>query len=647
MDRKIFMTLPLKFLVGLFVLYGFNLPSVSAGADLATQQRAEIVANLNPAPQSITFSDGDISLTTGINLIGTQTADAAAVANLTAFLQARQFKLNETYDAASTTIVLGEHGEESAALHTQMKSLGIKEPLRRQAEGYLLVSVQNGQSAGTILIEGADEAGTFYGVQTLKQLLTFGGDKFPQLRIVDYPVMKERGVVEGFYGNPWTHQDRLAQLNFYGANKLNTYIYAPKDDPYHRAKWREAYPKSKMAGMQELINTAKANKVDFVFAVSPGNDISFDGAQGEKDFQALLKKFESLYAMGVRSFAVFYDDIADKSAVKQAAVLNRVNQDFVQKKGDVKPLWTVPTEYYTQDMADAEQKAKPYTKDFAATLDKDIIVMYTGPAVVCESISKADIRFVGELYGRKMAIWWNYPVTDYLTNQLALGPIYGLKKDLAPHTDYFVMNPMEHAELSKITLFTGADYGWNPADYAQAASWEKAMQSLYGDLAADMRIFADHSTRMDNSWAHTGRQDAGEMRALMDTLWQKLSAGERAKEEIEKLHMEFNAMERAYNRLKKQLPEEDLTQCAPQLELFGTLAAADRTALAMVEAKLAGDQHRYEKLQVETKENQRIIAATKARLSTKTAIAFIEEALRFTDYAHVLSDGPTSILIKE
>lgn len=631
MGRKIFMACAISVLAGTLFSYGFHWPPASAEQDFANPQRTKITLGLSPAPQSVNFTDGDMVLTPKINLVGVESADQAAVDNLIAFLTSRQFEVNEKYEAASTTIVLGEHSNKSPELHAKMQSLGIKEPLNRQAEGYLLVSMQKGRAPGTILIEGADGAGTFYGVQTLKQLIATGNQQIPQLRIADYPVMKARGIVEGFYGNPWTHEERLAQLRFYGENKLNTYIYAPKDDPYHRAKWREAYPKSKMAGMQELINTAIANKVEFVFAISPGNDISFDGAKGEKDFAALIKKFESLYAMGVRSFAVFYDDITDKSASKQAAVLNRVNREFIQKKGDVKPLLTVPTEYYTQDMVDAAQAVKPYTKDFAAALDKDIVVMYTGPAVVCEGISEADIRFVGDLYGRKMAIWWNYPVTDYLTNQLALGPIDGLEKDLVPYTDYFLMNPMEHAELSKITLATGADYGWNPAGYAQAVSWERALKNLYGDLAADMRIFADHSTRMDNQWAHTGREDAAETRALMDTLWQKLSAGQNAKVEIEKLHSAFNAMERAYTRLKRELPEEDLAQCAPQLELFGILAATDRTALAMVEAKLAGDQQNYERLKAKTKEKQIAIAATKARLSEKTAIAFLEEALQFTD----------------
>ena len=159
-----------------------------------------------------------------------------------------------------------------------------------------------------------------------------------EAEVSDEPTMATRGTIEGFYGNPWTHEDRLSQIEFYGDYKMNTYIYAPKDDPYHREQWREPYPQSEMDRMQELIDTANESKVDFVFALSPGIDIQFGGEAGEADYQALVNKCQSLYDMGVRSFAIFFDDISNKDGVAQASLLNRFNEEFVQEKGDVKPL---------------------------------------------------------------------------------------------------------------------------------------------------------------------------------------------------------------------------------------------------------------------------------------------------------------------
>ena len=55
-----------------------------------------------------------------------------------------------------------------------------------------------------------------------------------------------RGIVEGFYGKPWTQEQRIDMMAFCEAHRLNAYIYAPKDDPYHREKWREPYPEAQI-----------------------------------------------------------------------------------------------------------------------------------------------------------------------------------------------------------------------------------------------------------------------------------------------------------------------------------------------------------------------------------------------------------------
>ena len=106
----------------------------------------------------------------------------------------------------------------------------------RKSEGYFLKIEKD-----CIVIAGADERGAYYGVQTLAQLLAL--DKLPLVEVTDYPDVPYRGVVEGFYGAPWSQEARIRQLDFYGRNKMNVYIYGPKDDPYHRTpNWRKPYP---------------------------------------------------------------------------------------------------------------------------------------------------------------------------------------------------------------------------------------------------------------------------------------------------------------------------------------------------------------------------------------------------------------------
>lgn len=596
-----------------------------------------------PVPKKMTTTGQELQMTDSVNIEGTKTADADAVKELREFLQENEIQINETAKEQDTTIILGEAGDDLKALADAKERLNMESADKLGEEGYVMAVDRDDLAGGTIVIEGKSGDGTFYGVQTLKQLTekTENGVAVAEAVIKDEPTMSVRGSIEGFYGTPWSHEDRLSQIEFYGDQKLNTYIYAPKDDVYHREQWRVPYPETEMKRMQDLIDTSKENKVDFVFSLSPGNDIHFDGAEGEADYQALVKKCQSLYDMGVRSFAIFFDDIANKDGKKQAELLNRFNKEFIQAKGDIKPLITVPTEYDSNVMG-LGSGVNQYTKDFAGTLDKSVKVLWTGSAVVPEGIDVANAQKVKEVYGDRMGIWWNYPCTDYIKEKLALGPIYGLDKGLEKEVDFLVMNPMEHAELSKITLATGADYAWNTAAYDYEKSFETAIDELYGELAPYMYTFANHSSRLVAGWASTGRVDAPAVRELMDVTMKKVARGEDAAKEIEALNQEFNQMVLAADTLKAKLPAEELSHCSANLDKLKALGENDKVALELFVEKNAADRDE-EKVQALTAQlNQKMSSLQSGKLvSEQTALAFIREVLDYSiepDAAFEVSD---------
>lgn len=435
------------------------------------------------------------------------------------------------------------------------------------------------------------------------------------------------GVVEGFYGTPWSQQDRLSMLEFMGAHHLNMYVYAPKDDPYHREKWREAYPPKEMQRLQQLIRTAHDNNVEFVFAISPGLDMKFTGSEGQADLRALIQKFDTLYAAGVRQFAVLFDDIQNKDALRQVKVLNEVNRAFIHKHADVKPLFTVPTEYFSEDMIE-KGKVKPYTAAMAKNLDTDIQVLYTGSGVVAEAVTLEDIQKIEQVYQRKMSIWCNYPVTDYMRTKLALGPMVGMAPGVASHTAAFLMNPMEHAELSRIALATGADYAADPSAYDPEASWRKALTEEYGPLADDMRAFAEHSQHMENDWAKAGRPDAPVMRQHMNELWQALRSGQESSASQLVLKRDFSDLTAALQRIEQNLPPKQLDQIHPQLQLLQQLTAADQTALLLVQAQTTGMPHAADVLGRRlAHEKSALLPEKTAIISEKTAAAFLQETL--------------------
>lgn len=588
--------------------------------------------NIVPVPKKMSTTGQELQMTDSVNIEGTKTADADAVRELKEFLKENEIQINETANKQDTTIILGESGDDLEALAQAKERLKMESTDKLNEEGYVMAVDEDDSAGGTIVIEGKSGDGTFYGVQTLKQLTdkTEKAVTVAEAVIKDEPTMSVRGSIEGFYGTPWSHEDRLSQIEFYGDQKLNTYIYAPKDDLYHRERWRDPYPETEMQRMQDLIDTSKENKVDFVFSLSPGIDIRFDGAEGEADYQALVKKCQSLYDMGVRSFAIFFDDIENKDGKKQAELLNRFNKEFIQAKGDIKPLITVPTEYDSNVMGLASTVNK-YTKEFAATLDKSIKVLWTGSAVVPEGIDVANAQKVKEVYGDRMGIWWNYPCTDYITEKLALGPIYGLDKGLENEVDFLVMNPMEHAELSKITLATGADYAWNTAAYDYEKSFETAIDELYGELAPYMYTFANHSSRLVAGWASTGRADAPAVRELMDTTMKKVARGEDATKEIEALNQEFDQMVLAADTLKAKLPAEELSHCSGNLDKLKALGENDKVALELFVEKNAAERDE-EKVQALTAQlNQKMGSLQSGKLvSEQTALAFIKEVLDYS-----------------
>lgn len=356
-----------------------------------------------------------------------------------------------------------------------------------------------------IQITGYDERGVFYGIQTLKQLLNSpiaSDGTLPYLEIKDYPDLPLRGVVEGFYGTPWSHEVRLSLIDLYGDYKMNTYIYGPKDDPYHSApNWRLPYPENEAENIKDLINACNENYVDFVWAIHPGQDIKWN----EEDYNNLLNKFQMMYDLGVRSFAIFFDDISGEGTNpnKQTELLNRLNTDFVKVKGDVSSLIVCPTDY-TKLWANPTPQGSLVT--YGNTLDEGIEVFWTGDAV-CSDLTKSTMDWVNSRIKRPAFYWWNYPVTDYVRHIIMQGPVYGLETTLtANDVSGVVSNPMEHGEASKLALYGVADYTWNMADYNPLGNWERAFEVLTPEVKDAYRTFAIHSAdtetgyRRDESW---------------------------------------------------------------------------------------------------------------------------------------------------
>lgn len=371
-----------------------------------------------------------------------------------------------------------------------------------------------------------------------------------------------RGVVEGFYGTPWTWEQRQDMVKFIGNLGMNAYIYAPKDDPYHREKWREPYPFSQRIELERLNEKAEKAGVQLIFAISPGLDIDFFGANKDNDRRAMINKMELMYSKGIRQFALFFDDIPEKNASGQAAFINYINNTFIRDHEDIKPLIVVPTEYFLSEM---EKYGRPtrYTSIMSSTTSHSVVFLYTGAGCCPDGLSQDDVnKFKSYYRNNDTGIWWNYPVNDYIKDKLALGPIDNMPKN--PQAEMFFVNPMERAELSKIAIATGADYAMDPLNYDETKSWFNALHEQYGKNDMDMMLFAEANQRLENDWAGIGRENTPGRKRLYEQL---AKANKKEKKNVTKLLIEdTEARIEAYERLQKNLPEKVLKECADELK---------------------------------------------------------------------------------
>lgn len=516
--------------------------------------------NLQPAPQELITRDKTIDLPAIYQLEGEKEANPHAVEVLKELLAGKQSTKK------GLRIYIGEKGDKSVRKYSRL--------IPNRDEAYYL-SVTDKE----IVLAGSDERGTYYALQTFAQLLKDG--KLPEVEIKDYPSVRYRGVVEGFYGTPWSHQARLSQLKFYGRNKMNTYIYGPKDDPYHSApNWRLPYPEKEAVQLQELVAVANSNEVDFVWAIHPGQDIKWN----QQDRDILLTKFEKMYQLGVRSFAVFFDDISGEGTnpQKQAELLNYIDENFVQTKPDVTPLIMCPTEY---NKSWSNPKGN-YLTTLGEKLNPSIQIMWTGDRVISD-ITRDGISWINERIKRPAYIWWNFPVSDYVRDHLLLGPVYGNDTTISGQMSGFVTNPMEHAEASKIAIYSVASYAWNPTKYDTWQTWKDAIRTILPDATEELECFAIHNSDLGVNGHLYRREESQDIQPAAERFLKSyVENGKYETADLEALQNTFERMAESADILLINTENKPLIQeITPWLYQFRLLAETGKEVLKMVKSR--------------------------------------------------------------
>lgn len=300
---------------------------------------------------------------------------------------------------------------------------------------------------------------------------------------------RHRGVVEGFYGTPFPHEDRLWLIERLGDWGMNRYLYAPKDDPLHRERWREPYPDAALREFRELVEHGERHGVQVGFALSPGLSIHYGASD---DRRAACEKLAGFRALGARFFALTLDDVPselvhadDRGAFPSLAAAHLTLADEVMEAlGDDCTLWLVPTDYLGVASSD-------YLEELGANLDPTIEVGWTGRTVLSPRIEAAEARARAEALRRPLLLWDNTPAADGpMRNMLHLNPYRGRSPELASHLSGALLNPMQHAHASGVTLRSAARYLEDPEGYDPERAFDEATRELGAGAPDAFQLFA-------------------------------------------------------------------------------------------------------------------------------------------------------------
>ncbi|MEU1100533.1 beta-N-acetylglucosaminidase domain-containing protein [Streptomyces tibetensis] len=542
-----------------------------------------------PRPQSLRANGAPVAVPDEVALITDAQADPHAVATLRELLrQAGAHRITDTARPGALVV------------HART------EPVRRSdrhalpSGGYELSVGQGG-----ISLTGTGEDGLFHAAQTLRQLLRpwgsplfersreLGGRTIASAVVRDWPGTAVRGITEGFYGTPWTHRQRLAQLDFMGRTKQNRYLYAPGDDLYRQARWREPYPAAQRARFRELAERARRNHVSLGWAVAPGQAMCF---ASDDDVRALTRKLDAMWALGLRAFQLQFQDVSysewhcgedadrfgsgpEAAARAQARVANAVARHLAQRHPGAASLSLMPTEYYEDGTTD-------YRRALASELAANVEVAWTGVGVVPRTITGGELADARKAFGHPLVTMDNYPVNDYAPDRLFLGPYRGREPAVATGSAALLANAMQQPEASRIPLFTAADYAWNPRAYRPGESWRAAIADLAGgDRRREQALAAlagnDASSVLDDG-------ESAYLRPLTEAYWASRAAGGNAtdREATRRLREAFTVLRELPRRLSGTGLGSEVAPWAQRLAAYGEAGTA---ALGMLDAQRAGD----------------------------------------------------------
>ena len=229
------------------------------------------------------------------------------------------------------------------------------------------------------------------------------------------------GVIEGFYGDPWSQLERLACIDALAGWGANTYVWAPKAEPRHRDAWQDPFTAEELTNFATLIH--HDDRIMVSIGLTPGSTATIDD---------IIVKMKPVVDAGCRIITLCFDDLPVLDAGRRHRELSHGICDQLGVE-----VLLVPTHY-------AGTTSSPYLAALCDGLDDRVTVMWTGNSVVTDEISVAQANTRARVMGeRAPLIWDNVPVNDaMMSSHLHLGPYVGRDPKLRDVVSGVLLNPM-------------------------------------------------------------------------------------------------------------------------------------------------------------------------------------------------------------
>ena len=548
-----------------------------------------------PNPHVMTYTGGDYIVKNEVNVVFEDGIDQYTKDRLDEVLDLKgdiTYTTSDEMVSGKTNILVGINGSGGYVDSYAKENLEVTtDGLFDELDSYVLDN-QN----GVITVLGRDTDASFYGLTTLYHVFSqMDSYTIQEFHVEDWADVASRGFIEGYYGNPWSTEDRANLMTWGGYYKLNSYFYAPKDDPKHNSNWRELYTQEELeTKIKPLAEAGNASKCRFVFALHPFmyNAVRFNT---EENYQADLKivqdKFAQVIEVGVRQIAILADDAAHVG-----------NNNYIRFLEDM-TAWLVEMQKTYPDLKITlpfcTQEYMGWGQAYYADFPENVQIVMTGGKVWGEVSDNFTSTFTKNT-GRGPYMWINWPCTDNSKKHLIMGGYsdflqIGVNPD---NIQGIVLNPMQQSEPSKVAIFGNACYSWNiwesqkEADKAWDASFACVDHNtvIPNDASNALRELSKHMINQAMDGRVRVLQESVELKPILNDFKDKLAAGTVTEQDVDAVMAEFLVLQEAAKTYRAKAGDQNLSeQIVYWINCWDDTTEAAIVYLNGVKAVLAGD----------------------------------------------------------